>query len=655
MQPKHDLAPHDSASILRDVSITRRSALFLLAGTTVALACSPRFAWGDDGSQDYESFASSWRYSGGEKLEFPSTDVANNASQLSALDTTTTSTYSTWSAANGTSSYLIQTDTTTDDETTTTTEQVTTSGVARVGVDVSKYQGDIDWSSVAADGISFAIIRCGYGSDYESQDDSKFLENVEGALAAGLSIGVYLYSYATQTSGSDGSAASEAEHVLRLLDEAGLEPSDLDLPVFLDFEDSSQTGLGASTLGDIARVFCNTLVNAGYKVGIYANKYWWSTYLTDDVFSTSKWYRWVARYPTTTESNVSGISSTSMWQFTSKGTVSGIDGSVDVNFDYAGKGSYGVASYVAADLQGTISWRAHIQTYGWTSGTSDLTDTVTMGTTGLSKRMEAIKLSLNDTGLSGSITYRVHCQTYGWLDWVSDGDLAGTTGESKRLESLQIKLTGELAQNYDIYYRVHCQTYGWLDWACNGAQAGTSGYSKRAEAIKIKIVKKGASAPGATDTPFVNKATLSVQAHQQSYGWLDAVASGETAGKAGSGKRMEALKISISSKVSGSITYRAHCQTYGWLDWVSDGTTAGTTGKSKRMEALQIKLTGEAAENYTIWYRSYVQGYGWLGWATDGATSGTTGMSKRIEAVQVKILAKKASAPGSTSHTYYSS
>ena len=72
-------------------------------------------------------------------------------------------------------------------------------------------------------------------------------------------------------------------------------------------------------------------------------------------------------------------------------------------------------------------------------------------------------------------------------------DLSGTVGQSKRLEAIQIKLTGDLEQKYDVYYRVHCQTFGWLDWAKNGEVAGTSGYAKRIESIQIQLVQKRGS------------------------------------------------------------------------------------------------------------------------------------------------------------------
>ena len=142
---------------------------------------------------------------------------------------------------------------------------------------------------------------------------------------------------------------------------------------------------------------------------------------------------------------------------------------------------------------------AHVQSYGWLDWTGD---GMAIGTTGKSKRLEAIKLKLYDQPVSGGITYRTHVQTYGWQGWVSDGALSGTTGKSKRLEAIQIELTGEMAEQYDVYYRAHAQTYGWMGWAKNGAKAGTAGMSKRLEAIQVVIVKKGDPAPGSTSNPY---------------------------------------------------------------------------------------------------------------------------------------------------------
>ena len=144
---------------------------------------------------------------------------------------------------------------------------------------------------------------------------------------------------------------------------------------------------------------------------------------------------------------------------------------------------------------GTIQYRVHRQTYGWETRWAK--DGSVSGTTGQAKRLEAISIDARSS-YNGSVEYQTHVQTYGWMDWVSDGTLSGTSGQAKRLEAIRIRLTGELAQHYDIYYRVHAQTFGWMGWAKNGESAGTAGYGKRLEAIQIMLVKKGAAAPGAT-------------------------------------------------------------------------------------------------------------------------------------------------------------
>ena len=86
------------------------------------------------------------------------------------------------------------------------------------------------------------------------------------------------------------------------------------------------------------------------------------------------------------------------------------------------------------------------------------------------------------------------------MGWKSNGVMSGTSGEAKRLEAIQIKLTGKVKEKYDVYYRVHAQTYGWLGWAKNGASAGTAGLGKRLESIQIVLVPKGQGAPSASST-----------------------------------------------------------------------------------------------------------------------------------------------------------
>lgn len=146
----------------------------------------------------------------------------------------------------------------------------------------------------------------------------------------------------------------------------------------------------------------------------------------------------------------------------------------------------------------TVSCQGSIQDIGWQNA---VINGALCGTTGQSKRMEALKLSV--ANIDGGIEYRTHVQDIGWMDWVSNGAVSGTTGQSKRLEALAIRLTGAAAEKYDVYYRIHAQNRGWLDWASNGQPAGTAGFSYRVEALQVVLVPKGGAAPGATALPFV--------------------------------------------------------------------------------------------------------------------------------------------------------
>ncbi len=296
-----------------------------------------------------------------------------------------------------------------------------------------------------------------------------------------------------------------------------------------------------------------------------------------------------------------------------------------------------------------LKYRVHAQTYGWMNW---MTGGNAAGTTGESKRLESIRLKVENTGYSGNIEYCTQVQTYGWQDWVQNGAESGTTGQSKRLEAIRIRLTGELADHYDIYYRVHSQTYGWMGWAKNGEIAGTEWYSKRLEAIEIRLVEKGDKAPGDTSNAYKHPG-IKYQTHVQTYGWQANKFDGALSGTTGRAKRLEGIKISLPGQdYTGDIIYQTHVQTYGWQDWVKNGALAGTTGEAKRLEAIRIKLTGEMAEHYDIYYRVHSQTYGWLGWSKNGEEAGTEGLSKRLEAIQIQLVEKGGKAPGSTVNAF---
>ncbi len=310
------------------------------------------------------------------------------------------------------------------------------------------------------------------------------------------------------------------------------------------------------------------------------------------------------------------------------------------NYSGTAKGSFKIAS-------ASVSYQAHVQNIGWQAAVKD---GATAGTSGQSLRVEALKVSVAGAGCDGTIQIRAHVQDIGWQNWSTTG---GTTGQSKRVEAMQLRLTGELANRYDVYYRVHAQNYGWMGWAKNGASAGTEGYSLRLEAIQVKLVPKGGAAPGSTAGAFCKPAaTVEYQAHVQNIGWQATVSGGATAGTSGQSLRVEALRVSLAhADYSGGVQIRAHVQDIGWQGW---STTGGTTGQSKRVEAMQICLTGEMANHYDVYYRVHAQNIGWMGWAKNGEQAGTAGYSYRLEAIQVKLVPKGSAPPGSTANRFKS-
>ena len=113
--------------------------------------------------------------------------------------------------------------------------------------------------------------------------------------------------------------------------------------------------------------------------------------------------------------------------------------------------------------------------------------------------------------MENHVSYTTHVQSYGWQGWQQNDQISGTTGQAKRLEAIQIELTGDAANKYDVYYRVHCQSYGWLGWAKNGDLAGSSGMAKRLEAIEIKVVPKGESVDVGGNAYYSKEQTMDME------------------------------------------------------------------------------------------------------------------------------------------------
>ena len=192
------------------------------------------------------------------------------------------------------------------------------------GIDVSEHQKIIDWDAVKKSGIAFAIIRCGYGKDDPSQDDKMFARNVAECERLNIPYGIYLYSYALDIEG----AKSEAAHALRLI--SGHNP---ELGIWFDMEDADgyklRNGMPSNnTLVEMCITFCEIMKDNGYKTGVYANLNWLMNQLNDsrlDIYD-----KWVAQWNSTCDYTKKYI----MWQYTSDGTVEGIEGRVDMNKYY---------------------------------------------------------------------------------------------------------------------------------------------------------------------------------------------------------------------------------------------------------------------------------------------------------------------------------
>lgn len=143
----------------------------------------------------------------------------------------------------------------------------------------------------------------------------------------------------------------------------------------------------------------------------------------------------------------------------------------------------------------------------------------------------------------------------------------------------------------------------------------------------------------AADSP-----TLTFSASAQTYGWLPESKYGAPVDISGQGKRLEAMKASIShlpKGETGGVSYSAYVQGTGWQAEKSNGAVAGTTGKALRMEAIKMRLTGSLAQKYSITYAVYVQGKGWTAYSKDNAIAGTTGKNLRIEAISIYFQKKK--------------
>lgn len=236
---------------------------------------------------------------------------------------------------------------------------------ALCGIDVSYWNGSkagkpmIDWAKVKAAGIDYAIIR---SSSSFTVDDTDFAYNVRGCIANNIPFGVYHYAMATNAE----EANREADHVFRMLQQAGVTTSNITYPIYYDIEntaDPNYQALGQGVVDTITRTFIGRMNSAGYKAGVYANTSFFSSNgPCGSSYINSLEYRWCAQYNSAglryngfgTGGNALMNNGKGMWQFTSQGYVDGISGYVDLDYSYLG-GRYeasGTASVTNIDKDG---------------------------------------------------------------------------------------------------------------------------------------------------------------------------------------------------------------------------------------------------------------------------------------------------------------
>ena len=325
----------------------------------------------------------------------------------------------------------------------------------------------------------------------------------------------------------------------------------------------------------------------------------------------------------------------------------------------------------------SVNYRIHLDSHGWQN--KWIADGTLAGKSGQSNKIDGIEMHLSGNQYKGGITYRSNIQDKGWeKNWSSNGSVSGTSGY--RSESIAIKLTGEVADHYDVYYRVYAQDYGWLDWAKNGATSGTTGLSRRIEALQIKLVAKGGSAPGdlggikssvdiaevKPDTPILPgrgifkmpsgaKVSYSVKTAD---GWSVIKSDGQVLKVSGP---VTGIAVGVNVPKSELSLY-ADVPNFGSAkkdskDPYDAPFDLRIVDTGKKVEHIRMALyegyyycndkenTEEFYsyrdpddQNYDVFYRVKTSKKGWMAWTKEGMRCGTDEIGNTISAIQIVVL-----------------
>ena len=194
-----------------------------------------------------------------------------------------------------------------------------------MGIDISKHNGNIDWNAVKNSGVQYVILRCGYRGSASGVlvEDQKFKSNIQGATAAGLKVGIYFFSQAV----NEVEAVEEASMTLSLIKKYRIT-----YPVYIDVESANgrADGISKAARTSVINAFCQTIRNSGYTPGLYANKNWLTEKINTGALGGCK--IWLAQYVAAPTYG----GRYEMWQYSSRGSIAGIKGNVDLNVSYMG-------------------------------------------------------------------------------------------------------------------------------------------------------------------------------------------------------------------------------------------------------------------------------------------------------------------------------
>ena len=296
---------------------------------------------------------------------------------------------------------------------------------------------------------------------------------------------------------------------------------------------------------------------------------------------------------------------------------------------------------VSADSPYTLSGTTFVTGTGHSIGKYE-NGILTLGKKDSGKGLQTLNISLamNDKTISGTLQYRIYVSKKGWQEWATSGQNAGMSTKPRQITAVQMKLDGQLGEDYSIWYSASTDLHKDLEgWVSDGAVAGSVTEGRRVEEIRVMLVRRN-RIEGNTD--------LSYRTCMQSSGWEKTWKYNKlVAGRPGRKKRMEGIEIALrSNEYTGGIQYRAFVSGIkGWQNWVKDGETCGVIGQKKRIEAIEIKLYGEFADHYDVYYRTYIGGLGWFSWSKNGEAAGSRGIGRRVEGIQIALVRKNSRNP----------